>query len=427
MKLCVIGAGSSYTPELIEGVIRIHSDLPISTVALMDIDADRLQIVAELSRRMVKAATADIEIEETLEREPAIEGSDFVINQIRVGGMAARILDETIPPQFGVIGQETTGPGGFAKGLRTIPVVLDIAHEIETLAPEAFLINFTNPAGLITEALRRHAKAKSIGLCNLPIGMEMHIAREWNVERDRIRLDWVGLNHLNWTRGAYLDSEDIWPQVYATAIEQAQKQEPDGWNFSSDLLETLGMIPCGYLNYYYNHDVMLEKQRSATQSRGEQVRAIEAELIEMYRDPNLREKPKFLEERGGAYYSTAAVSLIAAITTGSDEIHIVNTSNQGAIPDLPSDVVVEVACRISTSGAAAQKCSPLPIEIRGLVQAVKAYEELTVEAAVTGDRRKALQALMVHPLTPSFEVAKDLLDALLEAHREHLPQFTGRI
>ncbi len=423
MKLCVIGAGSSYTPELIEGVIRNQNVLPISTIALMDINADRLRIVAGLSRRMVQAAGADIKIEETLERVPAIEGSHFVVSQIRVGGMAARILDETIPPRFGVIGQETTGPGGFAKALRTIPVVLDIAHEIESLAPEAFLINFTNPAGLITEALQRHAGVKSIGLCNLPIGMEMRIAEELNVERNRIHLDWVGLNHLNWTRGAYLDGEDIWQQVYASALEMACEQEPDGWNFSPDLLETLGMIPCGYLNYYYNHDLMLEKQRNAPQSRGEQVLALESELMCMYQDPNLSEKPKLLEERGGAYYSTAAISLIAAIVNDSREIHIVNTRNRGAIPDLPADVVVEVPCLITASGSETQQCAPLPAEIRGLVQAVKAYEELTVEAAVSGERRAALQALMSHPLVPSFEIAKRLLDALLDAHRKYLPRF----
>jgi 6-phospho-beta-glucosidase len=426
MKLCVIGAGSSYTPELIEGVIRNQPVLPISTVTLMDIDADRLRIVADLARRMVQAAAVDIKIEETLERKPAIEGSRFVISQIRVGGMAARILDETIPPPFGVIGQETTGPGGFAKALRTIPVALDIAREIESLAPEAFLINFTNPAGLITEALQRHSGVKSIGLCNLPIGMEMRIAREFNVERKRIRLDWVGLNHLNWTRGAYLDDEDIWPQVYTTALELAREETSDGWNFSADVLETLGMIPCGYLNYYYNHEYMLEKQRSAPRSRGEEVRAIEAELMKMYQDPNLNEKPALLEERGGAYYSTAAISLIAAIVNDSGEIHIVNTRNQGAIPEMQHDVVVEVPCRITASGAAPQKCAPMPAEIRGLVQAVKAYEELTVEAAVSGDRRAALQALMTHPLVPSFGVARELLDALIDAHREYLPQFAER-
>ncbi len=423
MKLCVIGAGSSYTPELIEGIIRNQAVLPISTVALMDIDADRLRTIADFARRMVQAADVEIKIEETLEREPAIEGSRFVVSQIRVGGMAARILDETIPPRFGVIGQETTGPGGFAKALRTIPVVLDIAQEIETLAPEAILINFTNPAGLVTEALQRYSGAKSIGLCNLPIGMEMRIAKELNVERDRIRLDWVGLNHLNWTRGAYLDDEDIWPQIFSTALELAGEQTSDGWNFSQDLLQTLGMIPCGYLNYYYNHDFMLEKQRSAPRSRGEEVRAIEAQLMEMYQDPKLNKKPALLEERGGAYYSTAAVSLIAAIVNENSEIHIVNTHNQGAIPDLPDDAVVEVPCRITASGAAPQKCAPMSAEIRGLVQAVKAYEELTAEAAVTGERRTALQALLAHPLVPSFGVAKELLDALIDAHREYLPRF----
>ncbi|MGH2628306.1 MAG: 6-phospho-beta-glucosidase, partial [Anaerolineales bacterium] len=355
-----------------------------------------------------------------------IEGSDFVVSQIRVGGMAARILDEAIPPRFGVVGQETTGPGGFAKALRTIPVALRVAQDIEMSAPGAFLLNFTNPAGLITEALCRHSAVNAIGLCNLPIGMEMRLSQRLGVARSRLRLDWVGLNHLNWTRGASLDGADVWRRVFADAVEEAQRSEGDGWDFAPDLLEALEMIPCGYLNYYYYHDRMLAKQKASPHSRGEQVRKIEEDLLEMYRDPGLREKPKLLEKRGGAYYSKAAVSLISAIANDKDEVHIVNTRNRGSIPDLPPDVVVEVPSRIGRAGAQPIATGPLPPEIRGLVQAVKAYEELTVAAGVEGDRRRALQALLAHPLVPSFEAAQGLLRELLAAHKAFLPQFFGK-
>lgn len=425
IKVSVIGAGSSYTPELIEGFVESWSDLPVSQVTLMDIDERRLDVVAGLARRMVETAGVDIRIEQTLQRREAIEGSRFVVSQIRVGGVDARLLDETIPPRFGVIGQETTGPGGFAKALRTIPVVLGIASDVEVSAPGAVLVNFTNPAGLITEALQRHSAVQAIGLCNLPIGMEMRVAEQLGVERGRVRLDWVGLNHLNWTRGVTIDGRDVWPEVFAGAIELARKSVEDGWTFSAELLETLGMIPCGYLNYYYNHDKMLARQRAAEKSRAQEVQEIEARLLEMYADPDLSEKPKLLEERGGAYYSKAAVALISAIANDKGELHIVNTPNRGAIPDLPAGAVVEVPCLVGADGAEPERTAPLQPEIRGLVQAVKAFEELTVRAAVEGDRRLALQALLAHPPIRSFQTAQGLLEALLQAHREYLPQFFG--
>jgi len=340
--------------------------------------------------------------------------------------MAARILDEKIPPQFGVIGQETTGPGGFAKALRTIPVALSIAHDIESLAPDAFLLNFTNPAGLITEALHRYSFVPTIGLCNLPIGTEMRLSQRLGVDRGRLSLNWVGLNHLNWVRGAALDGKSIWPQVFAEEVEEARQRGEDGWGFSADLVESLNMIPCGYLNYYYNHDQMLAKQKQATRTRGQEVQEIEDQLIKMYQDPDVKEKPKLLEKRGGAYYSKVAVSLISAIVNNKEEVHIVNTRNRGAIPDLGHDAVVEVPSVIGAAGARPLVTDRLPAEIRGLVQAVKAYEELAAVAGAEGDRRRALQALMAHPLVPSFRAAQGLLEALLEAHRIFLPQFFPR-
>jgi 6-phospho-beta-glucosidase len=375
---------------------------------------------------MLEAAGVDIELELTTDRQRAIEGAHYVINQIRVGQMAARVQDEKIPLRFGVIGQETTGPGGFAKALRTIPVALDIARDIQRLAPGAFLLNFTNPAGLITEALLRYSEVPVIGLCNLPIGIEMRLAQTLGVDRRRITIDHVGLNHLNWLRGVWVDGQDVWEQVFQRAVEEARQRPEDDWGFSADLLETLQCIPCGYLNYYYNHDRILAKQLKAEKTRGEEVMEVERQLMEMYQDPNLREKPKLLEKRGGAYYSKVAVSLISAIENNKNEVHVVNTLNRGAIPNLPPDVVVEVPCVISASGARPLVTAPMAPQIAGLTQQVKAYEILAAKAGAEGDRRVALQALLAHPLVPSFSVAKGLLEALLEANRPFLPQFFGR-
>jgi 6-phospho-beta-glucosidase len=424
LKICVIGGGSSYTPEIIEGLIQHREELPVRQIVLMDIDERKLHIVGGLAKRMVDAVDAGIKLSLTTSRKEAVEGADFVVSQIRVGGMAARILDEKIPWQFGLIGQETTGPGGFAKAMRTIPVALSIAKDIEALAPGAFLLNFTNPAGLVTEALLRYSPVKSIGLCNIPIGTEMRLAQTLGVQRSQLRLDWIGLNHLNWLRGVRVDGQDVWPQVFQAAMEEARQESEPGWGFSPELLETLGMVPCSYLNYYYHTGHALEKQKAAPRSRGEEVREIEDQLMQMYQDPELKVKPALLEKRGGAYYSTAAVSLISAIYNDKKEVHVVNTTNrEEALPGLPEDVVVEIACEIGAGGPIPLAVQPMPEQVRGLAQAVKAYETLAVKAGAEGDRQAALQALLAHPLVHSFEAAQGVLDALLSAHCTDLPQF----
>jgi len=423
LKIAVIGAGSSYTPELVEGFVEARAELNIARITMMDIDERKMAIVGGLAGRMLEAAGVDVELELTTNRQQAIEGAHYVINQIRVGQMAARVQDEKIPLRFGVIGQETTGPGGFAKALRTIPVVLDIARDIRRLAPGAFLLNFTNPAGLITEALLRYGETPVIGLCNLPIGIEMRLAQALGVDRKRITIDHVGLNHLNWLRGVWMDGQNVWDQVFRQAIEEARQRLEDDWGFSAELLEALQCIPCGYLNYYYNHDRVLAKQLKAEKTRGEEVMEVERQLMEMYQDPNLREKPKLLEKRGGAYYSKVAVSLVSAIENNKNEVHVVNTLNRGAIPNLPPDVVVEVPCVIGANGARPLVTAPMAPQIAGLTQQVKAYEVLAARAGAEGDRRAALQALLAHPFVPSFSVAQGLLEALLEANRPFLPQF----
>jgi len=418
VKLCVIGAGSTYTPELIEGVLARRDELPISQVALMDIDREKLTIVSGLVQRMVEVAGEGPELTVTTDRAEAIEDADFVVTQIRVGGLEARIKDEKIPLQFGVIGQETTGPGGFANALRTIPVMLDIAADVARLAPKARLINFTNPSGLITEALNRYSDAQVIGLCNSPIGLQRQIARHFGVPAADVVLDYFGLNHLSWVRGVRIRGDDFSdPAVEAAA----------GWSDGrqGQLIRTLRMIPSGYLRYYYFTDEVLEELMRAPKTRGEVVVEVERRLLEMYSDPALKTKPKELEKRGGAHYSEAAMALISAIYNDKDEWHVVNVTNAGCIVDLPDLAVVEVPAQVSSDGAHPRPIGELPLEVRGLVHAVKAYEELTMRAAVEGDHRAALLALTNHPLVPSFGVAHALLDALLQAHRPYLPQFFG--
>jgi len=423
LRISVIGGGSTYTPELMEGFIEKQAELGLATVTLMDVNQDRLSVVGGLCKRMIRATGSPIELVLSTEREQALEGADYVITQIRVGGNAQRVVDERIPLRFGIVGQETTGPGGFAKALRTVPVILSIAADMERLCPQAWLVNFTNPSGLMTETLVKHSATRVIGLCNLPINMVHAVAGHLGVAAQRLNLDYVGLNHLSWVRRVYQDGQDVSGVVLAKVIEEARQATKGHSPFRPELLEMLGMLPCYYLRYYYHHDEVLEEQRSAVRTRGEEVQEIEEKLLARYADPHLVSKPQELEKRGGALYSTAAVSLIAAIVGNKNEVHIVNCRNGGAVADLPEDSVVEVPCLVGATGPIPLTVGHLPAMTRGLIQSVKEYEELTIEAAVTGDRRTALQALVSHPLVPSFGVADELLNAILEANRDYLPQF----
>lgn len=416
LKLCVIGAGSTYTPELVEGILARREELPVTRLALMDIDREKLEVVSGLVERMIRAAGEGPELTITMDRAEAVADSDYVIVQIRVGGLEARIRDEKIPLKFGVIGQETTGPGGFAKALRTIPVMLDIADDISRLAPAAWLINFTNPSGIITEALGRYGDAPVIGLCNSPIGLQRELGKHFGAGPADVVLDYFGLNHLSWVRGVRVRGEDVTERALEAAASAEDERE-------GALIRTLRMIPSGYLRYYYFTDEVLEQQVRAAKTRGETVAEVESELLRMYRDPALDHKPKELEKRGGAHYSDAAMALISAIHNNRNEWHVVNVVNAGCILDLPDQAVVEVPAQVNADGAHPLPVGELPLEVRGLVQAVKAYEELTVRAATEGDRRAALLALTNHPLVPSFSVAEALLEALLQAHRQYLPQF----
>ncbi len=416
MTVTVIGGGSTYTPELIEGVLRRKRVFPVAEVRLMDIDAGKLQIVGALARRMARSAGTGTRVVLTTSLKQALDGADFVFSQIRVGGMAARVLDEKVPLRLGVIGQETTGPGGFAKALRTVPAMLNVAHHMERLCPEAWLINFTNPSGIVTEALLKHSRVRCLGLCNVPIGWYMEFARMLKARPKDLRFDYLGLNHLSWIRKIFCKGQDVTDQVLDTLI---QRGSPEG----ARLLRLLRMIPNGYLNYYYATERVLERMRKAPKTRGEEVQEIEASLLAKYRDPKLARKPPELSKRGGAFYSEAAVSLSTSVYANLGEVHVVNVRNGNALPELPPNCVIEHSCMVDGEGAHPLPTEPLPPQIRGLLQAVKSYEELAVEAAVTGDRRTAVLALVAHPLVRTVDLAERLVDALLHAHRDYLPQF----
>ncbi|SDD58267.1 6-phospho-beta-glucosidase [Sporomusa acidovorans] len=432
LKVVVIGGGSSYTPELIDGFIRRAAELPTAEICLVDIPdgQKKVRIVADLARRMVDKAGLATEITISFDRQAALSGADFVVTQFRVGGLDARARDERFPLPYGVLGQETTGPGGFAKALRTMPVILAICRDMAACCPDAWLINFTNPAGLITETVLKHSRIKCIGLCNVPIHMKMNIAKLLEADPHDIFIDFAGLNHLVWGRTVWHKGIDVTAGVLDKMLDGAaltMKNIPN-LKWDGDFLKSLGMLPCPYHRYYYMTDDMLAEEQAAAApggggTRAEVVKKVEERLFQLYQDPQLAEKPAELEKRGGAYYSDAAVSLISAIFNDKREIHTVNTSNRGAISDLPDDCVIETNCVIGKNGALPLTVGKLPPELAGLVQHVKAYEILAVEAGVRGDRGKALQALANHPLVPSVGVAKQLLADLLKINAVYLPQF----
>jgi len=418
LKIAVVGGGSTYTPELVQGFATRQDRLPVDELALFDVDAERLQVVGGLARRMLDRAGWSGRLLLLERREQALDGADFVVVQLRVGGQAMRLADETVPLEFGCIGQETTGPGGFAKALRTVPVVLELAEETaRRAAPGAWLVDFTNPVGIVTQALLDHGR-RAIGLCNSAIGFQRSFAAELGVAADRVELEHVGLNHLTWVRAVRVDGADRLPEL----LDRHAETIAAGLGLPAALLRTLGAVPSYYLRYYYATGEVLEEQRR-NPSRAEQVMAIERELLELYRDPALDTKPELLERRGGAFYSEAAAALIASLHAGTGDVQVVDVRNDGALPDLPDDAVVEVPARIDRDGAHPLPLAPLAPELLGLVQQAKAYERLAVRAAVAGDRTVALKALLANPLVREYRVAEPLLDALLDSSRAYLPRF----
>ncbi|PGM55898.1 6-phospho-beta-glucosidase [Bacillus sp. AFS053548] len=432
IKIVTIGGGSSYTPELVEGFIKRYDELPVSDLWLVDIEAgkEKLEIVGNLAKRMVKEAGVPMEIHLTLDRKLALKDADFVTTQMRVGLLEARIKDERIPLQFGMIGQETNGAGGLFKGLRTIPVLLEIAEEMQQLCPDAWLINFTNPAGMVTEALLRYSKHKKvIGVCNVPINMTMTIAKLLEVDLSRVHIDFAGLNHMVYGLHVYVDGKEVTEHVLELLanpeIQMTMKNiAPLPWQ--KEFLMSLGVLPCPYHRYYYKTKQILDEELESFKTgttRAEVVKKLEEDLFELYKDDNLAIKPPQLEKRGGAYYSDAACSLITSIYNDKKDIQVLNVQNNGSIQGIPNESAVEVNCIVTKQGPIPISVGELPPQINGLVQQIKSFERVGAMAAVTGSYEKALLALTINPLVPSDEVAKEVLDALLDAHKEYLPLF----
>ena len=416
-KITVVGGGSTYTPELVEGFVRRADRLPIDELVLLDTDAERLEVVGGLAQRMLDRLDWVGRLRLTGDRDSALDGADFVLFQLRVGGQAARLVDETLPLRFDVIGQETTGAGGFAKAMRTVPVVLELAELANRrAAPNAWIVDFTNPVGIVTQALIDDGH-RAIGLCNVAINLQRHMATLFEVDPDRVQLEHVGLNHLSWERAVFVDGVDRMPEI----LERHAEMLAEDFRMPVDMIRTIAAIPSYYIRYYYLTRTVLEEQR-AGHTRARDVMDIEARLLEMYRDQSLAEKPALLDSRGGAFYSEAAAQLIASLHDGAGDIQVVDIRNDGALPDLPDAAVVEIAARIDRDGAHPLPLAPLAPEQRGLVQAVKAYEELAVAAARTGDRTLAVRALSANPLVGA-EVARPLLEAILEADPAHMERF----
>lgn len=432
LKIVVIGGGSSYTPELIGGILAHREVLPVSEICLVDLEAaaSRLSAVAGLGRRMIRKAGAEGEIalNPIPDRSAALEGADFVISQFRTGGGAARLQDELLPLPHGVVGQETTGPGGFAAALRQIPVALELAAEMERRCPDAFLLNFTNPSGIITGALQRQGAVRCAGLCNIPLTLRRLLSASLGAAPGALELTFAGLNHLGWITRIALEGTELTSRIISapeTALFLAHDFPEIDPHQLRTLLRSLGVLPSPYLLYYYFPGPTLARARREAaegRNRARQVLALEEALLELYRDPALAERPALLSQRGGACYAEAAISLMRALHGGSGR-EVLNVRNGGAVPELPEAAVVETDCLIRGRGIHPLPPGPLPPELRGLVQQVAAYEQLTIEAAMAGDKRAAYLALLAHPLVPGANTAEALLGEILKVNAPYLSQF----
>ncbi|MFD2830409.1 6-phospho-beta-glucosidase [Corticicoccus populi] len=432
LKLVVIGGGSSYTPEIIEGIINRAASLPISEITLVDIEEglDKLTIIGRLSRRMIEKSALNIKLEWTTDRRSALQDADFVSTQIRVGGLNARKLDERIPLKYGYIGQETNGAGGIFKAFRTIPVLMDIASDIHEICPDAWMINFTNPAGIVTEALLKHGKHKKvIGVCNIPYNMKESVSEVLNVPADTVTIEFTGLNHYVFGTKVEVNGTDRLDEVLDALKEGTGDYSPAnivnlGW--SRQFLDAFHALPNPYHQYYFQTKEVLKKDTDAYQENGtraEQVMALESSLFKLYQDEDLNVKPAELEERGGAYYSDVACSLMNSLHNDTGDIQTVNVQNDGTLPFLADDAVIETNCVITKNGAVPLERSVVPASISGLIYSMKHFETLVIDSAVSGCYDTAYLAMMNNPLVQNEKDAKDILDELLNAHKVHLPQF----
>ncbi|KSW53624.1 6-phospho-beta-glucosidase [Klebsiella pneumoniae] len=432
LKIVVIGGGSSYTPELIEGLLNRYHEMPVASLWLVDIEEgkEKVEIIAGLARRMIAKAGLTIEVVATLDRESALRDADFVCSQFRAGCLDARISDERISLKYGLIGQETNGLGGFANACRTIPIALEIAADMERLCPDAWLLNFTNPSGMVTEAILRHSRIKAVGLCNVPVIMQKGITTLLQcADEKEVVMQVAGLNHFIFVRQILHKGKEWLPEVIAEINAGRDPLVPRNippFRWPSHLLQGLGMIPCAYLRYYYMKDDLLRQELAEAGgegTRGEVVKQLEKILFDQYRDPHLAVKPKALEGRGGQYYSEAACELMNAIYNDKRIIMQVNTRNNGAINGLPDDCAVEVSSLITASGPLPLNVAPFPEDTLRLLQLMKSFERLTIEAALTGNRHTAWRALMLNPLIVSGEKLELALDEVIAENRQWLPAF----
>jgi 6-phospho-beta-glucosidase len=431
LKIAVIGGGSSYTPELIEGLLKRKDELPIGELWLVDIEdgREKVNIIAGLAERMIQRAGLDIPVHVTLDRRPALEGADFICSQFRAGCLEGRIRDERISLKYGMIGQETNGLGGFANACRTIPITLEICKDIEELCPDAWLLNFTNPSGMVTEAVLKHTNVKAVGLCNVPVIMQKGVAKMLDAREDEFIMQVAGLNHLIWARQILHEGKDKLDYVMSEILSGNDPLVPANippFEWPQDLLQEMGMIPCAYLRYYYtSDDIMQQEQHEADDegTRGEVVKAMEKRLFDIYKNPNLNEKPKELEKRGGQYYSEAACELMTSIYNDKRTIMHVNTRNNGAINDLPDDCAVEVSSVITKNGPLPLNVAPFPTDTLRLIQLMKEFETLTVEAAVTGNLVAAKRGLILNPIVNTGSVLDEALLETVRENRDYMPQF----
>ncbi len=416
IRLTLIGAGSSYTPELLEALGAMRTTLPLARLTLMDIDSERLRIMHGFTERFLRGIGYDVEVVKTLDRVEAIEGADFIVTQIRVGGNAARIHDERIPMKYGLLGQETTGAGGFAKALRTIPAMLDIARDVEKHNPNAWVVNYSNPTGIIAEAVGKHTGVKFAALCGGGRHPANMLYEAFGIDHSRVRYDFFGLNHLNFSYNIMIDDRPVTDAEFERAAEFVGAVD-------KDIIMKQRMIPSFYCQYFYHKGKTLRHELETPMTRGETVVGIEQELFRIYDDPAVDTKPALLAKRGGGDYAETALGVISAIANNRDTWAVVNVPNNGAIPFLAADASIETACLVNASGIRPLTFGSLPSSVWGLVCAVKNYETLTVEAAVEGNRDKALLALLAHPLIMDYDLAKPMLAEILETNRALLPQF----
>ena len=422
IKITIIGSGSTYTPELIEGLINKKDSIPLDELYLMDIDERKRTIVGGLCQRMIEAAGMKTKVVLTDDLDEALPGASFVLAQIRVGKLPARILDEKIPVKYGMIGQETNGIGGFFKGMRTIPEILKITKKMEEHCPDAWLINFSNPSGMIAEAVLNNSPIKMMGLCNVPINTIESIKKQLNLTDAYVQ--YLGLNHLAWVTKIEANGKDYLDEAMNAGLNSASMQNIPTGGFSRELIKTVGAIPTCYLEYYYHRDDKLAHCLKNEKCRGETCLEIEENLLEIYSNSELHVKPELLSKRGGSRYSEAAINLVDAIYNDKQEVHVVNILNKGAIPFMGDNDAVEVNAIIGKNGATPIKTNYFNQHIAELMHTIKAYEKHAVKAALEGDIDEAIRALMINPLVFDHQKAWDCFHELMEAHKQYLPQFS---